>query len=118
PFSARSTPAATELPNPNRLSQRLRVFASPRQETLLAPKKSGRSPYASLAGRVDVRGQTFQAVDGFLHGRPNHTQRVQHFLGSGVVPLGFQREQIVCQVPNRALDLAEIHRESAVRIGE
>jgi hypothetical protein len=61
-LSARPTPAATELPNPNRLSQRLRVFASPRQETLLVPKKirskpvrltrwSGRCPWANFSSR-------------------------------------------------------------------
>ena len=52
--------------------------------------------------RLNIHRNTAQSLQRLLHVGPNHAQLIQHLLGARIIARGFERQQVMIQIANRA----------------
>ncbi len=67
---------------------------------------------------LNIRRQGLQPVQRFLYFRTQYHHLGHQFFGASVIACGFQREQDTIQSSHGVFDLAQVHAESSIRIGD
>src|SRR6266700_577413 len=67
---------------------------------------------------LNIRRQGLQSVQRFLYFRTQYHHLGHQFFGASVIACGFQREQDTIQSSHGVFDLAQVHAEGAVGVGD